>query len=341
MNNYLVQSYFSAEDDAYAVDNGSTHNFLVDPAGVLTLPPGEFVTVSRVGNGVYAEVDGSTAQFDPGKITGITVIGGYNEGYIFIEQTGPDAPVTVNLNNGISPEAVVVSDDAKNLGTIQGAVTVQGATASDSLYMYDQNGPPNLVYIITGTSVTRPNMASITFTGLTGSNVHLFGSSGSNVFKINETVPGVGMNIRGGSSGFNTFYVLGNAGALTIDGNGSSGAVYLGNNGLLTGILQPVTLTNFLAHGTDLFVEDESDPGNRNVTLSGTQLSFGGPAINFGAGSLNYLSLNGGTGVNTYTVNNTPDAPAGIDLVTRGSGDVVNVRGTAGKLNISGRARTP
>ena len=106
----------------------------------------------------------------------------------------------------------------------------------------------------------------------------------------------------------------------------------------MTGILQPVTLTNFLAHGTDLFVEDESDPGNRNVTLSGTQLSFGGPAINFAAGSLNYLSLNGGTGVNTYTVNNTPDAPAGIDLVTRGSGDVVNVRGTAGKLNISGRA---
>jgi len=349
VNNYLVQSYFSAEDDAYVVDNGSTYNFLVTPvgtsgAGVLTLQ-GRSVTVSRVGNGVYAEVDYSTAQFDPGKITGITVNKVNDGAYIFIDQTGPDAPVTVNLNDGaFDSEPVIVSSAAHNLGTIQGAVTVHGGPVTvhgdtgDSLYMYDQNGPSNLGYTITGTSVTRPNMAPITFTGLAASNVYLFGSSGANVYKIIDTVPGFAMNIRGGSSGFNTFNVLGNAGALTIDGNGSSGAVYLGNNGLLTDILQPVTLTNFLAHGTDLFVEDESDPGNRNVTLSGTQLSFGGPAINFAAGSLNYLSLDGGTGVNTYTVNNTPDAPAGIDLVTQGSGDVVNVQGTAGKLNISGRA---
>ena len=227
VNNYLVQSYFSAEDDAYAVDNGSIYNFLVTPvgtsgAGVLTLQ-GRSVTVSRVGNGVYAEVDDSTAQFDPGKITGITV-NKVNDGvYIFIDQTGPDAPVTVNLNDGaFDSELVYVSDAAHNLGTIQGAVTVHGGTEGDSLYMYDENGPPNLGYTITGTSVTRPNMAPITFTGLAGSNVYLFGSSGANVYKINETVPGVAMNIRGGSSGFNTFNVLGNAGALTIDGNGSS-----------------------------------------------------------------------------------------------------------------------
>ena len=52
--------------------------------------------------------------------------------------------------------------------------------------MYDENGPSNLGYTITGTSVTRPNMAPITFTGLVGSNVYLFGSSGANVYKINE-----------------------------------------------------------------------------------------------------------------------------------------------------------
>ena len=57
VDGHLVQSYYSQEDNAYAVDNGSTYNFLVSPSGVLTVQADPFsysdLEVNLIGDGVF------------------------------------------------------------------------------------------------------------------------------------------------------------------------------------------------------------------------------------------------------------------------------------------------
>src|SRR5262249_54010502 len=61
VDNYLVQSYYSQEDNAYVVPNGSTNNFLVSSGRVLSFQESPFgfnnVFTNLVGNGVYAELN--------------------------------------------------------------------------------------------------------------------------------------------------------------------------------------------------------------------------------------------------------------------------------------------
>jgi RTX calcium-binding nonapeptide repeat (4 copies)/Beta-propeller repeat len=131
VDNYLVQSYFSAEDDAFAVPNGSINNFLVSSTGVLTLQnPGNTSTieVSRGSNGgVYAAINGSTAQFDPGAISGITVNGADGD-QILVDQTV--IPITIN-------DAPNVNIGAGFAYLVQAGVTIKSPNVKTALTLDD------------------------------------------------------------------------------------------------------------------------------------------------------------------------------------------------------------
>ena len=124
----------------------------------------------------------------PGQITGIIVNKVNVWAILFIEQTGPDAPVTVNLNDGAdsAPNRSTSAATAHNLETIQGPSPWKAARSSDRLAMFDEKWPsqPGLHHY--GHLRDAAEHGPITFTGLAGSNVYLFAPP-PNVYKINET----------------------------------------------------------------------------------------------------------------------------------------------------------
>src|SRR5262249_51459131 len=101
VNNYLLQAYYSQRDSAYVVPNGSTNNFLVSTTRALSFGVSAFghneIFMNTVGNGVYAELNSSTAQFDPGAISAIQVNTG-NGGTNGVTIAGTPVPVNVQGN---------------------------------------------------------------------------------------------------------------------------------------------------------------------------------------------------------------------------------------------------
>jgi hypothetical protein len=238
VNGALVQSYLSQRDHTYLVTNGSTNNFLVSSARVLTFQESgggsNRIGIFRVGNGVAAELNSSTAQFEPGSIRGITV-NALSGDSISIGQTGADAPVTVNLGSGSNSVNV---GSARNLDNIQGNLTLTGGSGVHRLNIDDSGRffpfPPEVgVYTLTPTTVQRNGTALITYAGMTA--VAL--STGSGALPVNigitGTAAGTDTGLTVAPSGVN-FISVGNGnrtldalqGPLTV--TGSSGANVLG-----------------------------------------------------------------------------------------------------------------
>jgi hypothetical protein len=136
--------------------------------------------------------------------------------------------------------------------------------------------------------------------------------------------------------------------ALVINGQNGPDTVTVGDNGSVQAIKGRVTVTNTNGR-TALTVDDSADPGARNtVILDATSLTGLAPAvfelkpvsINWVERDLSSLTINGGTGGNTFTVNNTPqnDFPVTTSLFTGGGQDTVNVNAAKGPLMINGQA---
>jgi autotransporter-associated beta strand protein len=141
------------------------------------------------------------------------------------------------------------------------------------------------------------------------------------------------IQINGGVGGLTT-NILANVKPLSVFGASSADVTNVGNAGTLASINSDVSVFNRVGSAT-LNVNDQADPNSRMVAISGsgiTGLSAG--AINTGASAIGNLTVNGGTGGNTYFISATP-ASAGVTLNTRSGTSTTNVQGNTAPLTIN------
>jgi RTX calcium-binding nonapeptide repeat (4 copies) len=341
VDNYLVQSYYSAVDNAYVVPNGSVKNFLVSTTGVLTLqdPPytSSTLEVSRVGNGVFAKIDQSTAQFDPAKITGITVIGAQGD-FIFIDQTGADAPVTVN---GSGDFTVHVGQSGSVRG-IKGLVNINPSSGTVALNV-DASSDPGGNFTLTVATITYLAPAPIYFSRLRALSINA-SSHGSNIITVQMT-PTAPVTLN---TGLNSDFVNVHAtfGPLTVNGQSGLDKIDVGLNGSTQTIHGPLTVTNAGGY-SGVTVDDSNDTVARTVivykNLAATVISGLTPGgdISLVSSQLRFLIIRAGAGGNTFRIHDTPFssyAPGGAvtDVITGTGNDLVTVDGTTGPLGLNG-----
>jgi len=284
-----------------------TKSFAIRGSLTVTGTPGnDFITIRSIaGNPAFVEVIVNGQRQYAGlwsALTGITVNAGPGDDFIQIDDTAAGTPVTVNLGNGT--DQVEIARGGLNLGTIQGPVTVHGGSGTDIVVAEDWNYSTSTTYTITGSSVSRPGSAVISFNNISGF-VSIRGGSGNNTFNVLGTLQssvqvfagfaGLGsdtLNIDDRSNAANTTYTItGSAVART----GSAAITYL-------------NITNLVLNGGS---------GTNTYNVLSTP-------------SLYPTSLNTGSGVDTVNVQSTA-GPLSIFSTGGGGSDTVNV-GNAGSV---------
>src|SRR5207245_11098691 len=106
--------------------------------------PNDAITIDQA-NGVYSvTMNGEVAQFDAKEffravapVTTITVNTGNGDDTVDLESPLSSCPATANLGSGT--DTVNISSTAQNLKNIAEAVTINGGSGFDSLFIWDQN----------------------------------------------------------------------------------------------------------------------------------------------------------------------------------------------------------
>jgi hypothetical protein len=130
-----------------------------------------------------------------------------------------------------------------------------------------------------------------------------------------------------------------------VEGQGGFDHVTLGNAGNMQGIQGPVTITHLNAVGNiALTLDDSNDPAAQNPTLGvsngfGTVTGLAPGTISYKAADVGLVTINSGSGGNTYTVADTVvnnRAGFGGTVINTGiNASTVNVLGTTGNLLIN------
>ena len=330
----------------------TTVNRTGDPVSTATIT---YRSVARL------VVNGSSSYSVTGTASGTntTINGGNGDDTVLVEGTA--GPLTINLGGGT--DTVSISPTAHDLANVQGNVTVNGGAGADTLTVNDQAGPVDVTYTLTDSTLTRDNSALITYSLLT--TLVINGTVGDDTYNVVDTSLFAGctttINTNNGVDTVNVFdttgplsvhvgtsdrvnvFGSGPTGALTVDG-GDSPAPETLNLGL--GNTQPirgnVSFVNVGA-GSTLNVDDSIDTGPRNATLASNPLTSTGTITGLAPGTITYgyaplhaITVSGGSGGNTFTVDETPlGVPTTLNT---GSGiDTGNVLATTatGTLNIT------
>jgi hypothetical protein len=249
----------------------------------------------------------------------------------------PNVSMTVNLGDGV--DTVNISPLTKSLNSIQGSINVHGGFGFDTLNVFDDSSAAASTYTLTASTITRTGSPVITFGNQGMNSVVVNGGSGNNTYIVNGTESSYATTINTGS-GADTVNIraTGVGGTLTVDtptGSASSiSRVTIGNAGSLAGIQGAVTIHNTPARDP-VTIDDSNDGGNHpavSVTSGGVS-GLAPAAINFTNFSVSTLSLLGGFGTNTYTVNDTP-VHTSMTLDSGSSADRIKVLGTTQPLTV-------
>jgi hypothetical protein len=235
-----------------------------------------------------------TVNFDPSKMTAVTVSGGPYGNTFNILGTG--GPYTTTINTGSGEDTVNVAPQNQNLDALAGPLTVNGGGATQ-LVIDDQkanttDGLPLLTqYTLTGTTLTRVSqslippatistiVATITYDGLAGLTLN----TGATLNQVHVEGTSTATTVNAGSD--NTLVDVSPT-AKNLDGLG----------GVLT------------VHGggaTQLVIDDQNNPANETYTITD------GAFQRTGSASITY------------------DGLAGLTLNTGANPNVVHVEGTS------------
>ena len=336
----------SALGDVFEIDG-------VPVGGQLTLQAGG-PTVTLSFDGKYETVTGLSSvpfQYVPGTLSQLTIDGRSGGNVFDVEGIGAGTAVTIATGSGGS--TVTVSPATQNLDNIASALTVNG-NGADALIVNDQATATNQAYTVTANTLTRAPVAfpeavstMITYTGL-GSLVLYAGNVGttqSNVMTVHGTAAGTPVNLHEGAGYYSNVYVQANSSPLDVDMNGGHGNVELGRNGIMAGIQALVNVHDSKGTGDSIsiFAEDGSDPTPRVVTVDdGTLTGLSAGPIHWTTapngsyrGGVQVLYITGGSGGNTFNVNNTSNF-YDFTWIAAGNGGLnkVNIRATTGTLYV-------
>jgi hypothetical protein len=322
-----------------SADAASHPNVAIGPGGITGLAPaalnfsansiGTLTVLGGSGNNTYTISD-TPAHTSMTLDTG----GGADTAYVRAAHV-PLAVNTTTGNGGGGNDVVVIGNASHSLADIQAAVTVYNNPSRDQLTIDDSADPYSHPNVAIGTGgITGLAPAALNFSAYSVDTLTVLGGGGANTYTISGTPANASMTLDTGA-GVDTVNVQATSVPLTViaGGNGSD-VVNVGNANSLAGINGALTLDN-PPSWSHVNINDGADAGNHpNVTLTDTSLTGLAPAtITFLGNTLDGLTINGGSGTNTYTVVNTPasGAPGGAPttLNTGNGNDTVNVQGTA------------
>ncbi len=244
-------------------------------------------------------------------------------------------PLTIN-ESGTGSDTVNVSPTAKNLNNIQGAVTVNGNSGTDTLNINDQNNSANRSYALAANSIARAGSAAINFAlmnfvtlnGGSGGNAYtvtgtgafnqttLHTGTGSSIVSVNDTNAFRSLSILEDGSGNDTVTV-GNGffnhvlGAVSVAGNGGNDLLTVDDHDFTTGLIYTVSAASIAGNS-----------GSGTVSFTG----------------MNSVSLFGSSGPDTYNVAGTGGRVANVvqtSIVNNTSADFINILATTHPLAVN------
>ena len=274
------------------------------------------------------------------------------------------APVAIDGEGG--SDQVTIGNGT--LGSINGQVSVADTGGSAHLLVEDFLDTVGRTVTLGDGSLTGLAGSSITWTPTaTGSGgvsyLSVLGGQGSNTWNVSNTSnfgPTVGggytyLRTGSGSNSYNTVNVKSTHGGLYVDGSSAVQAVLVGSNapsfgGTLQGINGFVSVYNSDAAGySTLTLDDTLDTTARTAAMYDGVLSGLSPAPIYWTGNsagtytggVYNLKVYGGSGNNTWNINNTSNLYYPT-YVSSGSGtaaaNTVNVEGTTGSVVFDGGA---
>jgi hypothetical protein len=247
-NGVLVQPYWSQQDGAFVVPDGTLQNFYLEPHFLYNDSSGFFldsnilvVNMDQSGNsantlyiekssrgGVQIDLNGEIVSFEPGYITQVQIIADNNgdgtgfHNTIYVVQTLGNVPVTIYAGN--STTNLIFSPYAQNLDDIKASVTVfYGPSSTSTVSLGDQANAHDADWTISESG--SPTFGSITRTGMqpiyldfinSNLNVVAYGGKGNNSYKIDNEAAAVNTWL-GTGDGNDTVNVIQARGGLTVD----------------------------------------------------------------------------------------------------------------------------
>jgi hypothetical protein len=251
-----------------------------------------------------------------------------------VENTSPN-PLTID--EGTGGVTVNISPTARNLNNIRGFVHVNGASAgADNLVINDQNDTLAQTFTFQANAVSRTGAGTVDFNNLLN-NVTVNGGSGANTYNINATnsFAVTTLNTGGGNDTINVENI---ATSRTVNvhetGSGNDTVNVSPTARNLNNLAGMLNVTG--NSGTDtLVLNDQNYATGQTYTLAATALTRTGwsGVVNFGT-AMNDVTVNGGSGANTYVVNAT-GALTRTTINTGNGNDAVNVAATTRPLTIN------
>jgi hypothetical protein len=344
-----VDVYGAGETYLYVYDYNDTtsHTVSMSDGSISGIAPAtiSYVATSSHSNGVsYLDFLGSNGG------STYTVSNTSNFAYYTFLQTGTGSDTVYVLattgylydyNSGGQDYTYVGSNSSYTGGTarnINGTVNVYGA-GSTYLYVDDSADSTGRAIGLSNGAVTGIAPASIFYTPTstsTGGVTYLFlnGGSGGNTWTVNDTSSLYFYTEFYTGTGNDTVHVLKTTGNLYTYNTGGSDTDLVSSSGLMSSIAGFVTAYTF-AGTTALTLDNSAASAASNVTVTSGYLTGLAPATIYYDGGVTSLTIDGGTGGNTFSVQGTP----GATTLNSGTGnDSVNVQGTANPLTVQGQA---
>jgi acrosin len=301
----------------------------------------ETVTIDNAGGATNLTVDDSgdsaaqTATISTTTIHGLapgdiiysnlsmlTVNGGTGGNTFDVLSTAASAPVTLNTGTGadivnVGPPAAPLASGT--LDNIQGPLTIhaQDATVQDMLIFNDQAETVSNTYTLTATTFTRSGIATVTYD--TVASVTLNGGTGGNMYNVESTASGTTYTVNTGPN------------SAMVHDTINVGSDPTGATGTLDAIQGNLTIHSDEMAGSPVDVLNFNDQAKTTAGLTYTLTAT--TFTRTGTATVTYdvvasVTLNGGSGGNTYNVEGT--APSTSYTVNTGtnsasSSDGINV----------------
>jgi hypothetical protein len=358
LNGYLMQAYWSQSDKAYLVPDGNYQQFWVNN-GTLNLYGDQFganwndnisIDVNSSG-GVYVNMNGEVASFDPGQINFINVyarggnntINVYNTNVpVYIQSGGTD---TVNLGNGYD-----------GVQGIRANVNITNPPAYTTLNINDGADTGGHTAYVTNGYVYGLAPGTIYYNQYDVSALNIYGGKGGNTFDVQSTPSnghGVSTYLNSGTY-IDLVNVQATNGPLYLDGSSGGQIVTVGSlapsfGGTLANINGDVVVYNSSSSGSSaLYVDDSGDATGRTVSMNDGSITGMAPAGIYWTdaspstttGGVDFLEVLGGKGFNTFNVYGVSNFGYSTTLETGTGGATVNVQRTSGPLNVDNNGGT-
>ncbi len=367
LNGSLVQSLWDSNAQAFTISDGNSQNFYINPQWIVDyfgLPlsyNGNKLTVegdqlganyndtitintANNGGGLTVTLNGQTATFDPGQITSLEVNTGGGTNTVNILGLPMNMP-TLIVDQGV--DTVTVGNSSASLGSngsmsgIHSNVTVEGP-GSITLNIDDSgDSSAQTVEVNTG-AISYPNtIVYYTPTNTSSGGVvslNIYGGSGGNTFNVEGTNNLYNNYSLNTGAGNDTVNVYSTTGQISINNPGGQDTVNVG-----LGSMSSINgnISAFGNGSTSLYVSDSNDTTARTATMNdgsvsglgaGTGTIYWTPTSS-ATGGVIYVEVDGGSGGNTFNVNNTSNLYQKTYLNTGAGNDTVNIYATTGGLD--------